>query len=120
MLPRMIDIARAKLRGGDIGQYQIGRGISGLVLRHLATDVDEFVEAVRRAISDEEVASRFCAARTRAENRLLNLTLKRLTVADVPADLRQTFEQFYGADVPPDRRVFELLDDDDRRAFGAK
>jgi hypothetical protein len=26
MLPRMIDIARAKLPGGDIGQYQMGRG----------------------------------------------------------------------------------------------
>ena len=120
MLPRMIDIARAKLPGGDIGQYQIGRGISGLVLRHLGTELDEFVEAVRNATKDEEIASRFCGARTRAEHRLLNLTLRRLTVADVPPDLRPTFEQFYGTDMPPTQRVFELLEEDDARAFGAK
>jgi Domain of unknown function (DUF5069) len=120
MLPRMIDIARSKLPGGDIGQYQIGRGVSGAVLRHLGTDVNEFVEAVRNATTEEEVASRFCGARTKAEHRLLNLTLRRLTVADVPPDLLQTFEQFYGTEVPPERRVFDLLDEDDQRAFGAK
>lgn len=118
MLPRMIDIARAKLPGGDIGQYQIGRGVSGVVLRHLGTEVNEFVEAVGNATTDEEIVSRFCGARTRAEHRLLNLTLRRLTVADVPADLRPTFEQFYGTEVPLDRRVFDILDEDDLRAFG--
>lgn len=120
MLPRMIDIARAKLPGGDIGDYQIGRGMSGLVLQHLGTSVDEFVEAVRAAARDEEIVSRFCGARTRAEHRLLNLTLRRLTVAHVPPDLRPTFEKFYGTEVPPHRRVFDLLDEDDGRAFGAK
>jgi hypothetical protein len=120
MLPRMIDIARAKLPGGDIGQYQIGRGISGLVLRHLGTEVNEFVEAVRNATTEEEIASRFCRARTRAEHRLLNLTLRRLTVADVPPELRPTFEQFYGTEVPLEHRVFDLLEEDDRRAFGPK
>ena len=49
MLPRMIDIARAKLPGGDVGQYQIGRGMSGLVLRHLGMEVGEFVELIRNA-----------------------------------------------------------------------
>jgi len=120
MLPRMIDVARATLPGGDIGDYQIGRGMSGLVLRHLETDVNEFVEAVRNATADEEIASRFCGTRTRAENRLLNLTMRRLKVADVPPDLRPTFEKFYGPDMPPTQRVFDLLDEDDGRAFGAK
>jgi len=120
MLPRMIDVARAKLPGGDIGDYQIGRGMSGLVLRHLGIDVDKFVEAVRNATSDEEIASRFCGARTRAEHRLLNLTMRRLTVADVPSDLRPTFEKFYGPDMPQTQRVFDLLDEDDGRAFGAQ
>ena len=120
MLPRMIDVARAKLPGGNIGQYQIGRGMSGLVLRHLGTEVSEFVEAVRNANTDEEIASRFCGSRTRAEHRLLNLTLRRLTVADVPPEMRPTFEQFYGTNMPPTQRVFDLLDEDDRTAFGAK
>ena len=120
MLPRMIDIARAKLPGGDIGQYQIGRGMSGLVLRHLGTNVDEFVDAVGNATTEEEIASRFCGARSRAEHRLLNMTLRRLTVADVPPDLRPSFEQFYGTEQPPERHVFDLLEEDDLRAFGPK
>lgn len=120
MLPRMIDIARAKLSGGNIGTYQIGRGMSRRVLAHLAIGVDEFVEAVRTATTDEEVAARFCGKRTKAEDRMLNLRLKGATVADVPADLRSSFEKFYGADLPPDKRVFDVLEEDDRRAFGEK
>ena len=120
MLPRMIDIARAKLPGGNIGTYQIGRGISGLVLAHLETDVTEFVQSVAGATADEEIADRFCGRRTRAENRLLNMRLQRLTVADVPLDLRETFVRFYGADLPADKRVFDILEEDDARAFGLK
>jgi Domain of unknown function (DUF5069) len=120
MLPRMIDVARAKLPGGNIGTYQIGRGLSGRVLAHLGIEAGEFVEAVRTATTDEEVAARFCGRRTAAEDRLLNLRLRGATVADVPADLRPSFEQFYGTDLPPGRRVFDVLEEDDRRAFGLK
>jgi hypothetical protein len=120
MVPRMIDVARAKLPGGNIGTYQIGRGMSGMVLGHLGLSVDEFVECVQAATSDEEVAARFCGRRTEAENRMLNMRLRRATVADVPADLRPSFERFYGADLPPTRRVFDVLEEDDRRTFGAK
>ena len=118
MLPRMIDVARATLPGGKIGTYQIGRGMSGRVLAHLGIGVEEFVEAVRIAKSDDEVAARFWGKRTRAEDRVLNLRLKGATVADVPADLRASFEKFYGADLPADKRVFDVLEEDDRRAFG--
>jgi hypothetical protein len=117
MVPRMIDVARAKLPGGNIGTYQIGRGMSGLVLAHLGIGVDEFVERVRAANTDEEVAAGFAGRRTTAEDRLLNLKLRRITVADVPADLRPSFERFYGADLPPTRRVFDILEEDDRRGL---
>ena len=120
MLPRMIDVARAKLPGGNVGTYQIGRGMSGLVLTHLGIDVNEFVECVQAATTDEEVAKRFCGRRTEAEDRMLNLKLRRVTVADVPLDLRPSFEKFYGADLPPARRVFDVLEEDDARAFGPK
>jgi len=118
MLPRMIDVARAKLPGGNVGTYQIGRGMSGRVLEHLGIQVEEFVEAVRTASTDEEVAARFCGKRTKAEDRMLNLRLKGATVADVPPDLRPSFEKFYGTDLPADKRVFDVLEEDDRRAFG--
>ena len=115
----MIDIARAKLPGGNVGSYQIGRGVSGLVLRQLAVPVEDFVEAVAQATDENEVASRFLSGRSRSEIRLLNQRLRRITVADVPDDLRPSFERFYGADLPPDKRVFDILEEDDRRAFAS-
>ena len=120
MLPRMIDVARSKLPGGNAGTYQIGRGLSGLVFADLGVGVDEFIEAVRTATRDEEVAAQFLGKRTEAQNRLLNLKLKRVTVADVPDDLRASFIRFYGADLPPNKRVFDVLEEDDQRAFGPK
>ena len=117
MLPRMIDIARAKLPGGNIGQYQIGRGMSGLVLANLAMNVDEFVARVSEATNAEEVAERLLAGRDRAELRLLGVRLRRATVADVPPDLRESFERFYGADLPATKRVFDILEEDDARSF---
>src|ERR1043166_7926402 len=118
MLPRMIDIARAKLPGGDIGEYQIGRGMSGLVLRHFEMEVGEFVEWVRNASNVEDVAAHLAQRKTEKENRMLSLRLRRVTVKDVPDDLRESFELFYGTDLPPDKRVFDLLEEDDLRAFG--
>jgi Domain of unknown function (DUF5069) len=46
MLPRMIDIARAKLPGGDIGEYQIGRAksMSAVVLTAFSMSATQFVE----------------------------------------------------------------------------
>ena len=120
MLPRMIDVARAKLPGGNIGEYQIGRGMSGLVLRHLGMDVDAFVERVRDAEDEVALASELSATRPEAENRVLNLRLRRATVKDVPDDLRESFERFYGADLPADKRVFDVLEEDDRKIFGPR
>ena len=120
MLPRMIDVARAKLPGGDIGQYQIGRGMSGLVLRHLGIEVGEFVELVRKAKDEEEVAAHLMGRKTAAENRMVSLRLRRATVKDVPEDMRETFIRFYGADLPADKRVMDILEEDDLRAFGRK
>jgi len=61
----MIDIARAKLPGGDIGQYHLGPGMSGLVLRHLGMEVDEFVERVGNAENEEALATELADRRPR-------------------------------------------------------
>jgi hypothetical protein len=120
MVPRMIDIARAKLPGGNIGEYQIGRGISGLVLAHLGIDVAAFVESVAAAEDEAALAAAIASRRPEKENRLLNLRLRRATVKDVPDDLRESFERFYGANLAADKRVFDILEEDDVRAFGPK
>jgi hypothetical protein len=38
-------------------------------------------------------------------------------VADVPADLKASFQEFYGVDLPSDRLVFDVLEADDRNMF---
>ena len=116
MLPRMIDIARAKLPGGEVGQYQIGRGMSALVLGAFGLSAERFVEIVRDAATDEDVVAtlgRGVAAAWRA----VGARLQRVTVADVPADLKESFRQFYGAEIPSDRLVFDVLEADDRKMF---
>src|SRR4029077_12564767 len=99
MLPRMIDIARAKLPGGDAGEYQIGRGMSGLVLAAFGISASEFVDMVRDSRADEDVAERLWPAAT-VSPETLSARLQRVTVANVPADLRPEFQRLYGADLP--------------------
>jgi hypothetical protein len=41
-------------------------------------------------------------------------------VKDVPDDLRESFVRYYGADLPPEKRVMDILEEDDMRAFGEK
>jgi hypothetical protein len=120
MLPRMIDIARAKLPGGEIGEYHIGPGMSGLVLRHLGMEAEQFVQLVAEAETEEVLVAQLIGRHSRAEDRLLNLRLQRATVADVPDEMREAFVQFYGTDLPANKRIFDLLEEDDIRAFGPK
>jgi hypothetical protein len=116
MLPRMIDVARAKLPGGNVGQYQIGRGMSGLVLAAFGLSAERFVEIVRDAGTDPDVAATL-GRRIAVARRAVGARLGRVTVADVPADLKSSFQQFYGADIPSDRLVFDVLEADDRQMF---
>ena len=116
MLPRMIDIARAKVPGGDVGQYQIGRGMSALVLGAFGLSAEHFVEIVRDAATDADVAAALGRGVAIAR-RAVGARLGRVTVADVPADLKESFQQFYGADLPSDRLVFDILEADDRKMF---
>jgi hypothetical protein len=116
MLPRMIDIARAKVSGGNVGQYQIGRGMSGLVLGAFDITMERFVEIVVDAGTDGDVAAAL-GRRVAVARRAVGARLRHVTVADVPEDLKASFQQFYGADLPSDRLVFDVLEADDRKMF---
>jgi hypothetical protein len=117
MLPRMIDIARAKLPGGSVGEYQIGRGMSGVVLKHFRLTADEFVGIVAQAEDDNEVLAKLSEGLAQADHSKLSHFLKGLTVAHLPADLRGEFQAFYGKELPPDRLVLDVLEEDDARSF---
>ncbi len=121
MLPRMIDIARAMLPGGDVGDYQIGREktLSAVVLGVFGISVPQFVQLVRDARTDDHVAERLWPAATVPPD-ALSARLRRVTVSDVPAELRPDFQRYYGAEHPADRLVFDILDADDARAFARK
>src|SRR5690349_18362597 len=112
MLSRMIDIARAMLPGGCIGEYQIGRGVSGAVFSAFGVSAAEFVNIVREASVDDDVAQRLWSLRA-VPAAALSRRWRSLTVADVPDDLRAEFERFYGSNDPSDRLVFDILEADD-------
>ena len=116
MLPRMIDIARAKLPGGNVGEYQIGQGMSAIVLAALGLGAAQFVELVRSASSDADVAAALWQGAA-APLKAINARLSRATVAHVPPDLRTTFQQLYGTELPSDSRIFDVIEADDRNMF---
>ena len=120
MLPRMIDIARAKLPGGEVGEYQIGRGMSGLVLKHFRLTANEFVGIVARADNDNQVLAMLPGGPGRADHSRISRVLKALSVADVPAELKADFERYYGKNLPPGRLVLDVLEEDDARSFPRK
>jgi len=121
MLPRMIDIARAKLPGGDPGEYEIARDktMSAVVLGVFGISATEFVGLVRDARTDDDVAGRLWPSAAMPPE-ALSARLRRVTVSNVPAELRPEFQRPYGTDYPGDRLVFDVLDADDAEAFAKK
>lgn len=117
MLPRMIDIARAKIPGGAVGEYQIGRGMSGVVLRHFGLTAEGFVGMVARAKDDNEVLAALPNGPGQTDHSKLSSFLKGLTVADVPDAFKAEFERFYGKNLPAGRLVLDVLEEDDARSF---
>jgi hypothetical protein len=113
----MIDIARAKLPGGVIGEYQIGRGMSGAILRHFGLTVDQFVDLIATAADDAAVREKLLKAPGQTGHSKLSSFLNGLTVAGVPDAFRPEFDAFYGKNLPPDRLVLDVLEEDDARSF---
>ena len=120
MLPRMIDIGRAMLAGGQTGDYQIGRhkSLSAAVLGAFGLSAREFVDLIRDARTDEEVAEQLWPAASGSPD-ALSRRLRRITVADVPLEVRPDFQRLYGEQAP-DRLVFDVIDADDARTFAQK
>src|SRR5438105_8490299 len=96
MLPRVVDIARAKLPDGNVGDYQIRRDktLSAAVLDAFGISAGQFVNIVRDARTDEDVAEHlWVAGNTRPK--ALTARLRRFTVADTAADRRPDFERLH-------------------------
>ncbi|HMG04578.1 MAG TPA: DUF5069 domain-containing protein, partial [Chthoniobacterales bacterium] len=87
----MIDIARAKLSGGNVGDYQIGHGMSGMILKHFRITADDFVQMVAQAEDDSGVLRKLPDLPDQTDHSKLSSFLEGLTVAHVPDDLRAKF-----------------------------
>jgi len=112
LLPRTIDKARALMRGGDPGEYVISPGISAWLLAKCGFSEAQFIELVRCAIDENEIAA-VVAARIPPEGReTLNAFLKSLRVADLPQEQRERFVRLHEAQA--DELVIDVLVADDR------
>ncbi|MBV8300103.1 MAG: DUF5069 domain-containing protein [Candidatus Eremiobacteraeota bacterium] len=115
LLPRTIDKARGLMRGGDPGEYVISPGISAWLLAECGFSEAEFIELVRRALDEAEIAAAV-AARVSSERReALNAVIKSLRVADLPPEHRERFARLHGAQ--DDELVLDVLVADDRCAL---
>lgn len=91
--------------------------MSGVVLKHFRLTADELVGIVAQAEDDNEVLQKLPGVLGQTDHSKLSSLLKGLTVADVPGDLRAEFEAFYGKNLPADRLVLDVLEEDDARSF---
>ncbi len=113
MLPRTIDKARGLIPGGDPGDYAIEPGWSAWLLRELGFTQTEFVELVRRAADDAEIAAVVAERVTPERCEALNAAMKTLRVADVPPEIRNLLDEHDAAD--GDALLIDVILADDRK-----
>jgi hypothetical protein len=112
MLPRTIDKARGLLPGGDPGDYAIEPGWSAWLLNELSFTQAEFLELVRRAADEAEVATVVGERVSPEKCEALNAAMKALRVADAPPEIRALLHDLYHA--AGDELVLDLVIADDR------
>ena len=113
-LPRAIDIARAELPGGHIGDYQIGRGMSALLFSMLRLPVDDFREIVKEAKSEADVEA---ALRQRCDPLRypkINAVMSGVDVSKVTPEYADDVNRFYSAYFDRSQNLFELIEIDDK------
>jgi hypothetical protein len=116
-LARTIDKARASLPGGNLGDYGIAPGISAAMFKHFNVDLDAFIEAVRTAQTDADVAAWFRPHTDHAKIAAWNeATLARAVNDDNRERMRERYPVV--ARNPNLIRVIDVLEADDRDCVG--
>ncbi|MDQ6930651.1 MAG: DUF5069 domain-containing protein [Candidatus Eremiobacteraeota bacterium] len=118
LMPSSIDKLRSKLPGGRPGSYLTHVGVTQLLFKIIRIEETALSCVVAEAQTEDDVAAWLRANADASRYEKANGVLANLTVDQVSADLRQTFEQFYTGRDPAMRRVLDVLDWDDRRMFG--
>jgi hypothetical protein len=115
LLPRTLDKARAAIHGGDLGDYAITPGLSASLLDEIGMGEAEFVELVRRAGDENEVASAVAVRIAPERCERWNESLKVLHVRELAPEARERFLRLH--DASDDDLVVDVLVADDRRTF---
>ena len=123
LLPRTIDKLRAFLPGGNPGGYIINgriKGISGYLLERLGVTEGELREAVARAETEEDVAAWLRENTDSTQYPAINATLRKIKPKH--AENPEIFAEIYAetlAAQPELERIMDIIEADDRRAFGS-
>lgn len=121
LMPRTIDKLRAQLPGGDPGGYYISgpiKGISGYLLERLGIGEDDLREAVRNAVTEDDVAAWLRRRTDASQYGAINATLRRIKPkhAEDEAWLRAEYAATIAAH-PELEFIIDMLDADDRRLY---
>jgi hypothetical protein len=114
---RTIDKARASLPGGNLGDYGIAPGISDAFLKHFGVELDAFVETVRSANSEADVAAWFRGYADAAKIASWNEATLARAVNDENRE-RMTKRYPVVGRKPELVRVVDVLEADDRECVG--
>ncbi len=123
LLPRTIDKLRAFLPGGNPGGYIINgriKGISGYLLERLGVTEGELREAVARAETEEDVAAWLRENTDSTQYPAINATLRKIKPKH--AENPEIFAEIYAETLaahPELERIMDIIEADDRRAFGS-
>lgn len=113
--PRTIDKARAYLPGGNRGEYNIP-GLSEQFLKHLGIDADAFVEAVKNAATDADVAKWLREHTDPSKYQSWNESILSRAVND--ENRARLTERYPCVRRNPNMKIVDMLETDDKECVG--
>lgn len=116
-MPRTIDKMRARLKGGNLGQYKIS-GTSLQLLDAIGVNEADLQDVVARVSADEDVAEWLRAHANMEAYVATNKILGERRLKDV--DLEDFYTRYpHSRTMPLDMHLFDVLEQDDALSFGA-
>lgn len=122
LMPRTIDKLRARLPGGDPGNYFISlgrvKGISAYLLERLGVSEESLADAVAAAENEDDVAAWLREHTDAAQYAGINETLRRIKPKHT--EDQAFFRELYAETLalhPELENIIDIVDADDRRLF---
>jgi len=114
MMARTVDKLRASLPGGNLGEYKLS-GFSAEILERLGVSEEALRDVVAKATSEDEIAAWLAANTDRARHPEIN---REFSEESCDGYSERFHERYTVARKHNLHNVFEVLEYDDREAFG--